>query len=404
MTLRLSEDPKVHETFSVFDGLKDRKNFVIAFSGGKDSTLLSILFYEWLRNRGQKGKHVFFVHNDTESEYDVLEDYAIKFLHEICAKINESGNVCVDYITKPRGNFYWRSIFLGYVASTTSFRWCINHLKVLPNERSLENLVSNYGDLVLFTGHREDESATRKIIMKKNSCGLGSVDCASAFYLKVSMRGVTKVAPIRKWSLDDVWKYLRAKRGEFGIDTLFEVMYKDASSRWGCWHCTLVKVQKSIYNLDERYFPLEAFRILYRTISDLERFRLRKDWGYSQLGALTPQGRAILMYATKVVEERGIKLYGLDFKLEGTHNLREIMFELDEDIADREVMTIARELKSRASRIVPVGVLRSQRMTEEDEEIIFRTAENNVALNVLRIHSNRDHFRDLVHSVRDEMS
>ncbi len=72
MTLRLSEDPKVHETFSVFDDLKDRKNFVIAFSGGKDSTLLSILFYEWLTSRNQKGKHVFFVHNDTESEYDVL--------------------------------------------------------------------------------------------------------------------------------------------------------------------------------------------------------------------------------------------------------------------------------------------------------------------------------------------
>ena len=115
MTLRLLEDPKVHETFSVFDGLKDRKNFVIAFSGGKDSTLLSILFYEWLRNRGQKGKNVFFVHNDTESEFDVLEDYAEKFLHEICAKINESGNVCVDYITKPRGNFYWRSIFLSLI-------------------------------------------------------------------------------------------------------------------------------------------------------------------------------------------------------------------------------------------------------------------------------------------------
>jgi len=404
MTFRLSEYPKVHETFSVFDSLKDRKNFVIAFSGGKDSTLLTILFYEWLTSRNQKGKHVFFVHNDTESEFDVLENYAIKFLHEICAKINESGNVCVDYITKPRGNFYWRSIFLGYAASTTSFRWCVNHLKVLPNERSLKDLVSRYGDLVLFTGHREDESATRKMIMKKNSCGLGSVDCASAFYLKVSMDGVTKVAPIRKWSLDDVWVYLRAKREEFGIDTLFEVMYKDATSRWGCWHCTLVKVQKGVYNLDERYFPLEAFRILYRTISDLERFRLKKDWGYSKLGALTPQGRAILMYATKVVEGTGIKLYGLDFKLKETHNLREIMFNLDEDVADREVMTIGRELKSRASRIVPVSVLRSQRMTEEDEEIILRTAENNAALNILRIHSSRDHFRDLVNSVRDEMS
>ena len=403
MTLRLSEHPKLHETFNVFDGLKDRKNFVIAFSGGKDSTLLSILFYEWLRDRGQKGKNVFFVHNDTESEFDVLEDYAEKFLLEVCEKVNDSGNTCINYVTRPRGNFYWRSIFLGYAAPTTNFRWCINHLKVLPNERSLKDLVTKYGDLVLYTGHREDESATRKATLKRNSCGLGSVDCASAFYLKVSMDGVTKVAPIRKWSLEDVWSYLKAKRGEFGIDTLFDVMYKDMSSRWGCWHCTLVKVQKGVYNLDERYFPLEAFRILYRVISDLERFRLRKDWGYSRLGALTPQARAILMYATKVVEKKGIRLYGLDFKL-GTHNLREIMFDLDEDIADREVMSIAKELRSRVTRVVPVSVLRSQRMTEEDEEVILRTAENNAALNILRIHSSEDHFTGLLHDVRDEMN
>jgi len=402
MTLRLSEDPKLHETFAVFDSLKDRKNFVVAFSGGKDSSLLSILFYEWLTTRGHKGKNVFFIHNDTESEFDVLEDYAMKFLREICDKIKDSGNACVDYVTRPRGNFYWRSVFLGYAASTTSFRWCINHLKVSPNERSLKDLVWKYGDLVLFTGHREDESATRKLTMKRNSCGLGSVDCASAFYLKVSMEGVTKVAPIRKWGLDDVWRYLRAKRGEFGIDALFDVMYKDVNSRWGCWHCTLVKVQKGVYNLDERYFPLEAFRILYRTISDLERFRVRKDWGYSSLGALTPKGRAILMYASKVVERKGIRLYGLDFKL-GTHNLREIMFDLDEGLADTEVVTIARELKSRMNRIVPVSVLRSQRMTDEDEEVIIHTAENNAALNVLRIHSSKDHFQDLLHGVRDEM-
>jgi len=404
MTLRLSEDPKVHETFNVFDSLKDRKNFVIAFSGGKDSTALSILFYEWLLSRNQKGKHVFFVHNDTESEFDVLEDYAIKFLHEICAKINETGNTCIEYVTRPKGNFYWRSIFLGYVASTTNFRWCIYDLKVSPNKRSLKNLIKKYGDLVLFTGHREDESIARKISIQRNSCGLGTVDCASAFYLKVFMKGVTKVAPIKKWNLEDVWKYLRSKKEEFNIDTLFDVMYKNASSRWGCWHCTVVKIQKSVYNLDEYYFPLEALRILYRTISDLERFRLRKDWGYSKLGALTPKGRAILMYGTKIVENMGIKLYGLDFKVEGTHNLREIMFELDEDIADKEVMIIAKELKSRVNRIVPIGVLRSQRMTKADEEMILQTAENNVALNVLRIHSSRDHFRDLVHSIREMMS
>jgi len=37
------------------------------------------------------------------------------------------------------------------------------------------------------------------------------------------------------------------------------------------------------------------------------------------------------MYGTKVIENIGIKLYGLDFKLEETHNLREIMFELGEE-------------------------------------------------------------------------
>jgi len=67
-------------------------------------------------------------------------------------------------------------------------------------------------------------------------------------------------------------------------------------------------------------------------------------------------------------------------------------------------MTIAKELKSKVSRIVPIGVLRGQRMTKADEEVILHMAENNVALNVLRIHSSKEHFRDLVHNIRNEMS
>jgi 3'-phosphoadenosine 5'-phosphosulfate sulfotransferase (PAPS reductase)/FAD synthetase len=87
-----SLNEKILETFSVLDSLKHEKNFAIAFSGGKDSTILSILIYEWLRSRDMKGKRVIFVHNDTLSELDVLEGYARSFLEKICGLVKDSGN------------------------------------------------------------------------------------------------------------------------------------------------------------------------------------------------------------------------------------------------------------------------------------------------------------------------
>ncbi len=77
---------------------------------------------------------MFFVHNDTESEFDVLEDYAIKFLHEICAKINESDNTCVNYITKPSGNFFKLNSF-GDTLSTL-----IHHLKLVVDATYPKNI------------------------------------------------------------------------------------------------------------------------------------------------------------------------------------------------------------------------------------------------------------------------
>jgi 3'-phosphoadenosine 5'-phosphosulfate sulfotransferase (PAPS reductase)/FAD synthetase len=109
-------DKKIHETFQVLDLLRYEKNFAVAFSGGKDSTLLSILLYEWLKSRGVKDKNIIFIHNDTLSELDLLEEYARSFLERMCKLIKETGNECMLVFTRPIHNFYWRVIVAGYPA------------------------------------------------------------------------------------------------------------------------------------------------------------------------------------------------------------------------------------------------------------------------------------------------
>jgi len=197
MTMSLL-DKRILETFLLLDSLKHEKNFAIAFSGGKDSTLLSILLYEWLRSRGVRDKNIIFIHNDTLSELDLLEDYARSFLERMCKLIKETGNECESLITKPSHNFYWRVIVAGYSAPNFIFRWCVNHLKVIPNKNVLDDLLRRYGKVVLLTGHREDESSSRAKIIKHNSvCGLNEMSCNSSFFLKIDVKGATKVMPIK---------------------------------------------------------------------------------------------------------------------------------------------------------------------------------------------------------------
>ena len=65
---------KLNETLHLLDLFRNEKRFMLAYSGGKDSTLVSILFFRWLSMRGLTGKEVNVIHNDTQSELDILEN------------------------------------------------------------------------------------------------------------------------------------------------------------------------------------------------------------------------------------------------------------------------------------------------------------------------------------------
>ena len=388
---------KVSETFRVLDLLRTEKNFAVAFSGGKDSTLLSILLYEWLKERGVKGKKVVFIHNDTLSELDILEDYARSFLNRMCKLIRETGNCCEILFTRPEHNFYWRVIVAGYPAPNFIFRWCVNHLKVIPNKNALNRLVKQYGKVVLLTGHREDESASRAKIIKHNmTCGLGEMSCNSSFFLKVDIKDVVKVMPIKDWTLDEVWEFLEDGRDEFALDPLFEMYGGNKEARYGCWHCTLVKIQKNIYNLSPSYLYLEGARILYRVISDMEEMRLKKDWGRTKLGPLNALGRGIMLKAFPIVEElSGVRLYGLDEEYLEGYSLRDVFYELEPSKADEIILKSTKRMRDKKNRVIPIEKIREVSVTQSVKEKIVSLAQNNVAYTFLTI-KGKEFFHDIL--------
>ncbi|MCI4409121.1 MAG: phosphoadenosine phosphosulfate reductase family protein [Thermofilum sp.] len=382
---------KVRETFRLLDTLRNENAFAVAFSGGKDSTLLSILLYEWLRDRNIKNKEIIFIHNDTLSEIDILEEYVRSFLNRICDLIRGSGNNCSTVITKPGHSFYWHVIVAGYPAPSYSFRWCSNRLKIIPNKEALNELLKRYKSVVLLTGHREDESPLRSRAIKHNS--------VSSFFLKSDIDGVIKAMPVKHWRLNDVWEFLESVKNEYGLGQLFYLYGDNKESRYGCWFCTLVKIQKNIYNLSSDYLYFEGVRIIYKTISNMENMRLKKSWGRSELGPLNVIGRGIMLKAFTVLEELSKKkLYGLDEDFIDSYTIREVFYYLDPPKANGLIWKSAVNLRDKEIRLIPIEKIRAVKVTGEIKAEIEKKAEENPAFTYL-ISKGKGYFYNVLEKI-----
>ena len=327
---------RIDKVFEVFDStILSDQNVTLAFSGGKDSTTLALLFYEWLRNRRYPTFSVTLLHNDTSSEIDLMEQWARDFMVAYKAKIEDfTGNrvkVNIEIKTpKVIDTFYWRMLVRGYPAPSFNFRWCVHLLKEKPAK--LDSIEGN-----LFTGLREAESSERKNRMRKkygNSCGANPGGCM-AYYYSSEGKG-NKVAPFRDWTDGDVWSFLAfyRSRGDFNISPIF-TLYPNPKVRYGCWHCTLASVQWGLHSLGNGLQYFEAVRVLYRKFSDLPYLRKKKNTGYSSLGPLNATGRAIMFNVISIAEKlSGTKLYGLETNVIENKTLREILFKLPVKEAD----------------------------------------------------------------------
>ena len=336
---------KIKNAFKILDNaIKPQSRIIIAYSGGKDSTALILLFYEWLRRKKPRDLNIVILHNDTLDEILPMELWARNFMKQSQNIFGELGYETELLITKPSliNTFYWRVLIRGYPAPTYNFRWCVKLLKRDPTRKSLQELFSRFNQkkVILLTGLRETESIDRKrnITRRFGSYSTGKRKYLAYFFSKEDFKGIKKVAPLRCWQTMDVWALISLD-SPFDVSDLLK-LYTCEGARYGCWHCTVARVQWGLHTLkDCHYLYFDAARLIYRKVSDIPWLRKRKRKGYSKLGALNTAGRAIMFRLFKALERlSGRRLYGLDeSRVHSGTSLREVLFHSSAEDIERVI-------------------------------------------------------------------
>jgi DNA sulfur modification protein DndC len=245
--------------------LEDERPWVIGYSGGKDSTTVVQLVFTALSElkRSQLKKMVYIISSDTMVETPLISAMITKALGRIQDEALKLGLPIETHKVRPEiGKTFWVSMIgKGYPSPRQKFRWCTDRMKIEPANRFILDKVSKFGEVVMVLGVRESESSTRAGVIKSHS-----VDG------KILMRHSTLpnayvFAPIKDFTVDDVWEYLLDTESPWGNDNreLLQ-LYQDSSSecplivdkeikesagscgnsRFGCWTCTVVTEDKAL--------------------------------------------------------------------------------------------------------------------------------------------------------------
>lgn len=259
--------------------VEDQRPWVVAYSGGKDSTLLLQLVFELLLELGPHAtKPVYVLSSDTQVEAPNVSMYVRQSLKQIEAAASKRGLNVHTLLVEPEidDGFWSKLIGKGYPPPNRWFRWCTSSMKIKPSRRAVEKIAEEFGSVVLLLGSRSDESSQRaKSIQsfENNERGLNRHhEIPNALVFK----------PIVDWTTDEVWEYLYSNPPAWGgdHDELIR-LYRKANggecplvldlntsscggSRFGCWTCTVVKQDKSMEGFivtgEQHMAPLNQYR------------------------------------------------------------------------------------------------------------------------------------------------
>ena len=145
--------------------------WIIAFSGGKDSTTVLQLVWNSLKKiEPEKRKRpIHIVCNNTLVENPVILSYVKKQLELIKVAVAEqSMPISVEHTIPSMNNTFWVNLIgRGYVAPNTLFRWCTERLKIKPTTKYIKDRISLYGEVIILLGTRKAESNTRSRSIKR---------------------------------------------------------------------------------------------------------------------------------------------------------------------------------------------------------------------------------------------
>ena len=247
---------------------KHKYPWIVAYSGGKDSTLLLQLVWEVIADLPptQHGRSVIVLGNDTLVESPLVIRHLRTSLRAIEAAAGSYDLPIQIHITTPAidQTFWVNVIGRGYIPPTRNFRWCTDRMKILPTSRILQQIVREYGGAILLIGTRRSESQNRRRGMERRNVSAARLNPHS------SVAGCRMFAPLADLDDDDVWMVLMQRRPPWGgthrnLIALYRqagggecplVMSKEdapscgsSSPRFGCWTCTVVAKDRSLRGL-----------------------------------------------------------------------------------------------------------------------------------------------------------
>jgi len=233
-----------------------QKNWVIGFSGGKDSTaLLKVLCAAYIKAK-TKPQNIAVIYCDTGVENVLLDSY-IKRLFGRLKKEFRSLQVPLSFhlLRAPVSDrFFVKIIGRGYPPPTNNFRWCTKNLRIKPVEQFIAK--SGIGaEAVVSLGMRMEESEQRKRSLLREGGGYWQKH-------EAGRKSTQLFLPIMNLSVSDVWDVIYGfPRPKSIRPAELESLYRDASGecpilkspvsppcgsgRFGCWTCTVVRKDHS---------------------------------------------------------------------------------------------------------------------------------------------------------------
>lgn len=327
--------------------------WIVAYSGGKDSTLVLQLVFETLLALppGKRTREVHVLSNDTLVESPILAqhlDLMLERIREGSAKLGLPIKV-VKTTPAPDQTFWVNLIGRGYPAPTRMFRWCTDRMKIQPTSDHITSQVTASGQVILLLGVRRSESAVRAAAVERYAPKDGS-----RLNPHNDLKGCLVFRPIVDLDTDDVWQvllqrpppwggthrdlvtlYRNAQGGEcpLVLDTSQAPSCGSSSSRFGCWTCTVVDKDKSLEGfVDNGYGHLEP--LLY--------FR---DWLVAIRNDRTRRQRTRRNGLVSLMKD-GTLIPG-PFTIETRHEILDRLLSVQEEaglqlISDREIAQIKR--------------------------------------------------------------
>ncbi len=271
--LRLGIKSRIQVVQELYRG--DSRPWIVAFSGGKDSTALLQLIWLALRGFSNPQKPVYVCYVDTGMEHPAYDHNVRATLSNIATAAAQQNLPISVRILEPelKNRYFVCVIGRGYAPPTHWFRWCTRNLRIKPISCFIRSQISSSGDVVIVLGLRKLESHARSRILAK----YGSDRPFTGPY--GSMAHALAFTPIEDFATEHVWQFLmqtscpwgannrslvqlyaRAAGGECPSYSLGEGLAPSCGgSRFGCWTCTVVRTDRSGQSLAEEN---EAFEML----------------------------------------------------------------------------------------------------------------------------------------------